>query len=40
MFEKLIKNSVELDNDNLNPLSNDKSVKIQHKNSKASLVCI
>jgi hypothetical protein len=40
MFEKLIENSVELDNDNLNPLSNDKLISIQHKNSKPSLICI
>ena len=40
MFEKLIENSHELDNDNLNPLSNEKLVKIQHKNSKPSLICI
>jgi hypothetical protein len=40
MFEKLIKSSTELDNDNLNPLINDKLVKIQHTNSKQELNCI
>jgi len=40
MFEKLIKNSTELDNDNLNPLISDKLVKIQHKNPKQELICI
>ena len=40
MFEKLIKNSTKLDNDNLNPLISDKLVKIQHKNPKQELICI
>jgi hypothetical protein len=40
MFEKLIKNSTELDNDNLNPLINDKLIKIQHKNPNKELNCI
>ena len=40
MFEKLIENTTKLDNDNLNTLSSDKLVKIQHKNSKPSLICI
>jgi hypothetical protein len=40
MFEKLIKNSTELDNENLNPLISDKTVKIQHKNPKKELNCI
>ena len=40
MFEKLIKSSTELDNDNLNPLISDKLVKIQHTNSKQELNCI
>jgi hypothetical protein len=40
MFEKLIKSSTELDNDNLNPLISDKLVKIQHTNSNQELNCI
>ena len=40
MFEKLIKNSSELDNDNLNTLISDKLVKIQHNNPKEELNCI
>ena len=40
MFEKLIKNSTELDNTNLNPLISEKLVKIQHNNPKQDLVCI
>ena len=40
MFEKLIKSSTELDNENLNPLISDKIVKIQHKNPKEELNCI
>ena len=40
MFENLIKNSTELNNDDLNPLISDELVKIQHKNSKPSLICI
>jgi hypothetical protein len=40
MFEKLIKSSTELDNDNLNPLISDKHIKIQHKNPKQELNCI
>ena len=40
MFEKLIKNSIDLDNTNLNPLISDKLVKIQHTNSKQELNCI
>ena len=40
MFEKLIKSSTELDNNNLNPLISDKLVKIQHTNSKQELNCI
>ena len=40
MFEKLIKDSSELDNENLNPLISDKIVKIQHKNPKEELNCI
>ena len=40
MFEKLIKNSSELDNENLNPLTSDKLVKIQHNNPKEELICI
>jgi hypothetical protein len=40
MFEKLIKSSTELDNENLNPLISDKIVKIQHKNPKKELNCI
>ena len=40
MFEKLIKNSTELDNENLNPLISDKIVKIQHKNPNQELNCI
>ena len=40
MFEKLIKNSAELDNTNLNPLISDKLVKIQHDNPKEELNCI
>lgn len=40
MFEKLIKNSTELANDNLNPLINDKLIKIQHKNPNKELNCI
>ena len=40
MFEKLIKDSSELDNENLNPLISDKIVKIQHKNHKEELNCI
>lgn len=39
MFEKLIKSSTELDNENLNPLISDKIVKIQHKNPKQQLNC-
>lgn len=39
MFEKLIKSSTELDNENLNPLISDKIVKIQHKNPKQELNC-
>lgn len=40
MFEKLIKNSSELDNTNLNPLISNKLVKIQHNNPKEELNCI
>jgi hypothetical protein len=40
MFEKLIKNSSELDNTNLNPLISEKLVKIQHNNPKQDLICI
>ncbi len=40
MFEKLIKSSTNLDNENLNPLISDKIVKIQHKNPKQELNCI
>ena len=40
MFEKLIKSSTELDNDNLNPLINNKLIKIQHKNPNKELNCI
>ena len=40
MFEKLIKSSTDLDNDNLNPLISDKIVKLQHKNPKQELNCI
>lgn len=40
MFEKLIKSSTELDNENLNPLISDKLVKIQHNNPKKELNCI
>ena len=40
MFEKLIKSSTDLDNENLNPLISDKIVKIQHKNPKQELNCI
>ena len=40
MFEKLIKNSTELANENLNPLINDKLIKIQHKNPNKELNCI
>ena len=40
MFEKLIKNSTELDNENLNPLISNKIVKIQHKNPNKELNCI
>jgi hypothetical protein len=40
MFEKLIKSSTDLDNENLNPLISDKIVKIQHKNHKQELNCI
>ena len=40
MFEKLIKNSTDLDNENLNPLISDKIVKIQHKNPRQELNCI
>ena len=40
MFEKLIKSSTELDNENLNPLISDITVKIQHKNPKQQLNCI
>jgi protein involved in ribonucleotide reduction len=40
MFEKLIKASAELDNENLNPLISDKIVEIEHKNPKQELNCI
>jgi hypothetical protein len=40
MFEKLIKSSTELDNENLNPLISDKIVEIEHKNPKQELNCI
>jgi hypothetical protein len=40
MFENLIKNSIDLDNDNLNPLISDKLIQIQHTNSKQELNCI
>ena len=40
MFEKLIKSSTELDDENLNPLINDKLIKIQHKNPNKELNCI
>lgn len=40
MFEKLIKASTKLDNENLNPLISDKIVEIQHKNPKQELNCI
>ena len=40
MFEKLIKSSTELDNDNLNPLISDKLVKIQHNNPKEEVNCL
>lgn len=40
MFEKLIKASTKLDNENLNPLISDKIVEIQHKNLKQELNCI
>ena len=40
MFEKLIKSSTDLDNENLNPLISDKIVKIQHKNPRQELNCI
>jgi hypothetical protein len=40
MFEKLIKSSTELDNENLNPLISDITVKIKHKNPKQELNCI
>jgi hypothetical protein len=40
MFEKLIKSSTELDNENLNPLISDKIVKIQHKNPKQEINCV
>ena len=40
MFEKLIKSSTELDDENLNPLISDEIVKIQHKNPNKELNCI
>lgn len=42
MFENLIKNSIELDNENLNPLEspNNELVKIKHDNHKQELICI
>ena len=40
MFEKLMENSTELDNENLNPLSSDKLIHIQHYNAKQELNCI
>jgi hypothetical protein len=39
MFEKLIENSEKLI-DNLNPLSTEKYVEIQHKSKKNELICI
>jgi hypothetical protein len=40
MFEKLIKSSSELDDENLSPLMADKIIKIQHKDPKQELNCI
>ena len=40
MFEQLIKNSTNLNDDNLNPLLSHKLVKILHKNPKQELNCI
>ena len=40
MFEQLIKNSTNLNDDNLNPLLSHKLVKILHKNPKQELKCI
>jgi hypothetical protein len=40
MFEKLIKNSNDLDNEDLNPLSSDNLVKIQHNKHNPELLCI
>ena len=40
MFEKLMKNSTELDNENLNPLISDKLIKIKHNNPKQELTCL
>ena len=40
MFEKLIQNSTNLNDDNLNPLLSHNLVKILHKNPKQELKCI
>ena len=38
-MKKLIENSEKL-NDNLNPLSSEKYIEIQHKSKKNELICI
>ena len=40
MFEKIIENSIELQDNNLNPLSSETYIDIQHKSKKKDLICL
>jgi hypothetical protein len=40
MFQQIIDDGYELDENNLNPLSTDKYIKIQHKIKNQNILCI
>ena len=40
MFQKIIDDGYELDENNLNPLSTDKYIKIQHKTKNPNILCV